>query len=191
MNVNRLELMVTMLKEVEAGTWKPSLTRAKEMVLQDVYNYEALGNNPTGKNIQESSVEFSLNNWVDAFPEERNERSCGFSACAVGHATLDSRFNKMGLKPNSNFAPTYKNEVNWRSLEKFFELSGENLHILFTNSKYPEHLKDKALVIQVRRRIEKLLEIGVTAFENSNLSNPFCSCEYLVSPKGRIYKEYK
>lgn len=191
MNVNRLELMVTMLKEVEAGAWKPSLTRAKQLISNDMYNEEVVGHNPTGKKIQETPVEFDLGTWVGAIPEYRNELSCGFTACAVGHATLDSRFNKMGLKPDCDLAPTYKTKVGWYALINFFELSEEALERLFSSSMYPEHLKDKALVIQVRRRIEKILEIGEKAFMETRLGGFYTADQYLVSPKGRIYKEYK
>ena len=144
MNRERLQLMVTLLKEVEAGTWEPSGTTLGHQPLP-------LPNRPGHR--------FDMIDWFD------NVRTdCGFAACAVGHACLDERFNREGLLlkfngPGQSHHPMYSHKGNtylsWVAVSLFFDLRMMETDHLFDGDKYPyDQKKDPAAV---RQRIEAFL----------------------------------
>lgn len=72
---------------------------------------------------------------------------CGYSACAVGHAGIDSRFTEQGLRlvrPNGvgdsastdQFQPEYCGELGWDAVTKFFDLSTKDAEYLFDMTAY-------------------------------------------------------
>lgn len=178
MNIKHLKLMVKMLSEVEAGTWK----LPKQSVIAGI--------DPISKyDAPDHTNQFDLAFWTYA----TKEISCGFTACAIGHACLDSRFNKLGLSLGSSDEPRYSGMFSWQAVNEFFEITNNTSTILFVETRYSDHLKGNALVVQVRRRIEKLLELG----DESKLRNMKYNfgyddvrdwSEYLISKAGRIYK---
>ena len=174
MNIERLKLMVKMLSEVEAGTWK----LPRKTVIDGI--------DPISKHdAPDHTNQFDLAFWTYA----TKEVSCGFTACAVGHACLDSRFNKLGFELGSSDEPRFLNRSSWDAVNQFFEISSSTSTILFTESHYSDHLKGNALVVQVRRRIEKLLELGNEQnFRETKGSFERDWADYLISKAGRIYK---
>jgi hypothetical protein len=142
MNRERLELMVTLLAEVEAGTWEPSGTGLDPL---------PPGMQPTHR--------FVMVDWFDnTLPD------CGFAACAVGHACLDARFNELGLfmqwdGPGQSPAPAYihngRQHRSWAAVGRFFDLTPVQEDYLFDGDKYPyDKKRDPAAV---RQRIEQAL----------------------------------
>lgn len=174
MNIARLKLMVKMLSEVEAGTWK----LPKKTVIDGI--------DPISKHdAPEHTNQFDLAFWTYA----TKEVSCGFTACAVGHACLDRRFNKLGLELGSSDEPRFLNRSSWDAVNQFFEIGSATSTILFVETRYSNHLKGNALVVQVRRRIEKLLELGSEQkFIETKGSYERDWEDYLISKAGRIYK---
>ena len=49
------------------------------------------------ENVIAAKKKFSLDNWVSVNLKEKNP-TCGTTACVMGYAALDPKFNKMGLK---------------------------------------------------------------------------------------------
>ena len=146
MNRERLELMVTLLKEVEAGTWEPSgspTTLAGVVV--------PLAERPGHR--------FDMIDWLDNVRPD-----CGFAACAVGHACLDARFNALGLcmlwnGPGQSHHPFFvvkgQAHLSWAAVGRFFDLTPTQEDYLFDGDKYAyDKKKDPAAV---RLRIEATL----------------------------------
>lgn len=140
MNRERLELMVTLLKEVEAGTWEPS----------------------TGLGLDALPCSTHLFDMVDWYDPVRPD--CGFAACAVGHACLDARFNQLGLflqwdGPGQSHAPAYidkgRQHRSWAAVGRFFDLTPTQEDYLFDGDKYAYDKKQSPAA--VRQRIEQAL----------------------------------
>jgi len=144
MNRERLELMVTLLAEVEAGTWEPTGT--------------TLGHQPLPLPPRPGH-RFDMIDWVDDVRPD-----CGFAACAIGHACLDERFNQHGLflqwgDPGQSHAPMYSHQNrlhrSWAAVGRFFDLTPTQEDHLFDGDRYPyDQKKDPAAV---RQRIEAFL----------------------------------
>lgn len=145
MHRDRLQLMCTLLAEVEAGTWEPTGTRPDGGPLPHRWRPEHL---------------FDLNEWIVLVRPD-----CGFSACAIGHACLDARFNAEGLFMRFGYsalhgmAPAYQHDGeqlrSWDVVVAFFDLTQWQAYHLFDYDKYPaaQHTNPAA----VRLRIEALL----------------------------------
>jgi hypothetical protein len=145
MHRERLELMCTLLTEVEAGTWEPTGSRANGRPLPHRWRPEHL---------------FDLTDWIYLVRPD-----CGFSACAIGHACLDSRFNAEGLFMHFGsselygMAPTYTHDgqplLTWPAVGAFFDLTPGQVDRLFDPQEYsvPQRTNPAA----VRQRIEALL----------------------------------
>lgn len=183
MNVERLNLMVTMLQEVVDGIWKPT-----NLIAVEFSSWE----DDEDKNRRA----FELEHWV-----KKSSKPCGYSACAVGHALLDKRFAGQGLTPSNDgceIYPKYEGETYLDGVASFFGVEEDIAHNLFIPGEYSEHLKDKALATQVMRRIKKLLEVGEDKYRTILVECDFdtVSCwhssDRLISPQGRVYNyQYK
>jgi hypothetical protein len=144
MNRERLELMCTLLAEVEQGTWEPSgLFDIAGQVLP-------LTERPGHR--------FDMVEWLDPVRPD-----CGFAACAIGHACLDTRFNAQGLFIGSDGAgqspaPFFEDKGrlhrSWAAVGRFFDLTPVQEDYLFDGDKYPYDKRDPAAV---RQRIEQAL----------------------------------
>lgn len=159
-----------MLEEVKAGTWKPVADALKQAKVWAYYDQT------------DKEDSFTLKHWVAI-----NEKTtCGFSACAMGHATLDARFRKLGLRfsKDSYLEPAFNESVNIEATSQLFDITEETARLLFTPDEYPPHLTEKNLINQVIRRIKKLIQIGeVKFFEKFELyANIF-----LIKPDLRVY----
>jgi hypothetical protein len=154
MNIERLRLMSEMLGEVIAGTWKP--TSKVQPILRSM---------PI-----EGNVGFEMRSWFGLTPDY-----CGYSACAVGHACLDERFNRLGLVFDDG--PTYvgpdgeEYAPSWEGVCEFFGIGQSMAEMLFSDSSYLD-MSDAAnaqwtrdgsrppvLPAQVKERIDQLIGI--------------------------------
>lgn len=88
---------------------------------------------------------------------------CGTSACAVGHAMINSWFNKQGLMAafataidGMRCVPTYNDGTQWDAVKKFFELDLMDAHYLFMDDCYPR----KARPTTVAKRIRQFISEG-------------------------------
>lgn len=137
MNRERMQLMHDMLREVEAGTWRPAP--------------------PEGTNVAATVPRFNLSIWSGVLPG-----NCGFSACAVGHACLDPRFNAQGLALSGrehwlSGVPVFKGSQSWWAVEDFFDIQPTLAHELFDPLFYDD-VEDGAITPgQVADRIATLL----------------------------------
>lgn len=122
MNIERLRLMSQMLGEVEAGTWKPTTTKLPSLRSMPI----------------DGNLGFELRSWFGLTPDY-----CGYSACAVGHACLDDRFNQLGLvfgdsgpeyvgPDGEEFAP------DWEGVTEFFGIDIQTAEYVFSDSSYFE-----------------------------------------------------
>lgn len=153
MNIERLRLMSQMLGEVVAGTWKPT---SKQL--------------PTLRSMPvEGNLGFELRSWFGLTPDY-----CGYSACAVGHACLDERFNQQGLvfgfagpeyvgPDGEEYAP------DWEGVSEFFGIDQAMSEHLFSDSSYfdmaeapnvewkRDGSRPPVLPAQVKSRIDELI----------------------------------
>lgn len=140
--------MSTMLGEVMAGAWKMS-------------------NGAKYQGAEVTDIGFNLWVWFRD-NSDLETATCGFSACAVGHAMLDDRFTNQGLGLNCN-SPIFKDQTggvwhNWEAVEKFFDVAEETAESLFMNSYYYDSSTGEPYKEvrpdQVKWRVDKLLELG-------------------------------
>lgn len=148
MNIENLKLMQTMLAEVTAGTWR----------MIDGVTY-------VGKPV-DGNINFNLRSWFDDMTD-----GCGFSACAVGHAAVDARFNALGWSLD-RFQPQYINPVNdtrltsWDAVETFFDIGDRTSALLFMERCYLNEFGAPVNVspAMVNARIETLIQFGEDEF---------------------------
>ena len=115
---NRLNLMIDMLNEVAVDMWRPTSEEQRPAGLKE-------GEVPA----------FDLTDW-------QSPSDCGFSACAIGHACLDKRFNDLGLKsPIGLMTPMYQGVQSWDALQEFFGIAPDDLYFLFDIDEYQSSRK--------------------------------------------------
>lgn len=155
MNLHRLELAIVMLREVAAGTWKPSPLPAET----EVYSW-------SDKVKSGASLGFNLNTWLSAqaaLPSHFRKGECGFSACAVGHMMIDSRFNAEGLceKYDSPFYDGEEKAMGWEAVNEFFEINNGVAEHLFNINAYPreDRISEKGITAaMVADRIQETID---------------------------------
>jgi hypothetical protein len=151
MNIERLRLMSQMLGEVVGGTWKPT-AKVKPMLRAMPI---------------EGNLSFELRSWFGLTPDY-----CGYSACAVGHACLDERFNQLGLV-FGDFGPAYvgpngeEYAPDWEGVCEFFGLDTQTAEHVFSDSSYWEigvwvewkrdGSRPPVLPSQVKERVDQLI----------------------------------
>lgn len=128
MNAERLDLMATMLDEVAAGTWTPS---ASPVMAE-----------------KDTPVVFHLDDWIEVV--DSDTPACGYSACAIGHVMLDSRFGIGGTDQ-----PIYEGAAHWKAVMEYFDLTEWGTHFLFYSAKYPN--KGKTTAAEVAARIRRFI----------------------------------
>jgi hypothetical protein len=161
MNRERLELLSTMLGEVIAGQWR--ITRISGDLAywgQDL------------KIERNGTLDFKMRTWL-------GYRDCGFSACAIGHACLDERFNQLGFMfcgDNPLFSVSERVEhFGWTAVTKFFEIDQQIADWLFSMYAYFEpgvtwsgdDSVPQASPQQVKERIDDLLETDEEQFRTT------------------------
>ena len=97
--------------------------------------------------------DFNLNVWV-----RKNE--CGTAACAVGEATFIKRFRDLGLRYSKRLNyPTFKGQISWAAVSKFFGITHHQATSLFTASGferrgiYGEGIKPGQVAESIRRLV--------------------------------------
>lgn len=155
MNKENLQLMSTMLGEVIDGTWKGTPVDHK-LVLGPL------------KMFPENVKHFNLENWVEMETNEQG-KNCGYSACAVGHACFDPRFQALGLsmKPGHETPMFFDKGVyfhQWGAVSTLFGISIDQARVLFLERSYDGYTKHGVKPGQVKSRIDELLHIGIEEF---------------------------
>lgn len=146
MNRERLELMVTMLEEIENGTWKPTAGSG----VCEYFGLREPGDRP----------KFDLGVWIST---EEDCPTCGTVACAMGHACLDKRFTDLGLYLHPNIAAPAVDlpdsefgEIGFAATAIFFGISSSSAQDLFAPQRYASKQSPEA----VRGRITHMLHHG-------------------------------
>lgn len=158
MNKENLQLMSTMLGEVIDGTWSGTPVAHK-------INFGPV------KLFPERVESFNLESWVD-------QTECGYSACAVGHACYDRRFQALGLAFNpamdvpvlitkSMAIEGYmtKQSTRWDAVSELFGISVETGKTLFLDDYYSGYVRYGVSPKRVKARVEELLLIGEDALK--------------------------
>lgn len=135
MNKERLELMVSLLDEV-----------AEDSKLKPHFNLM------TWVNVNRNQV----------LEDKLSVHLCGTTACAIGFAGLDPRFNELGfrLSPSGHtFKPVYctadLHVTGWSAVDKFFDLNPRESSYLFSLMEYSN---DDVSPRQVANRIRQVLK---------------------------------
>lgn len=151
MNIFRLQLMVELLKEMEVAI---PVFEVTGMACDDDDEDEEV-------EVTRVIEAFDLDDWTNAIGQycDSDRPDCGYSACAVGHAMFDHRFNALGLV-NHKGAPSYQGETDWDAVEKFFDISGSTAWKLFSPNSYDEDVTPKDVAAQV----QKLINVGENDF---------------------------
>ena len=154
MNNENLQLMSTMLGEVVAGTWKGTPVD-HGLIIGPIKVFPA------------HIKHFNLESWVEQQYDEKG-KTCGFSACAVGHACYDPRFQALGLvmdHRNRPSLPAMSNDFNnWDAVMALFEINEDTAHNLFIDAHYVGYAKYGVKPGQVKSRVDELLVIGEDVF---------------------------
>lgn len=127
-NKARLELMVKMLREVDAGTW-----RAAEL---DVFaEQEDTEDSISASELPGMKNYLDMNTWIAT---DGSVRHCGYNACAVGHACLDQRFIEQGLKFDATWSvPQFEQKANFMAVMAFFDITEEVAYSFFDPQEPP------------------------------------------------------
>lgn len=152
MNIQRLEMMKQMLGRVVAGSWKPVQTLPSKDKIPTPFPAITVKN-------------FDLSSWVERHAPVN--KTCGFTACAVGHACFDEEFRKLGLTFDGN-RPVFEGRENWTAVHRFFEITDTTASKLFSDGSYSnaklaavKHLPKTTREAQmVLNRITILIELG-------------------------------
>lgn len=151
MNIFRLQLMADLLKEMAVAVPVLEVTGTVSEYGEDEIE------------VTRTISKFSLDDWTNAVGDnaERAGPACGYSACAVGHAMFDVRFNALGLVQYEG-SPMYEGETDWDAVEQFFDISFETASTLFSPCHYSVDDEDvsAAKPADVLERVQFLLLHG-------------------------------
>lgn len=146
LNNERLEMMRVMLERVVHGSWdmNPDQTQLrKDMDICWDVNVSS----------------FDLKHW-------RAQTSCGYAACAIGHACFDPEFNKLGFKWTHG-QPKFKFCVSWEAVELFFEFEQyKTARILFQQCAYHKQHLEQVAHIPAHVRQAKMVAIRIEALQS-------------------------
>lgn len=144
---DRLNLMIDMLNEVAEGRWRKGAANTPEALQADV---------PT------CQITFDLSEW------QHDDAECGFTACAIGHACMDKRFNDLGLTNQGGGGktcsvvqggpPYYGGFYAWAALEEFFGISDRDLWFLFADDEYPPKATPSLVAQRIELYLRRLIE---------------------------------
>lgn len=126
MNMDRLRLMQTLLREVAAGTWKVTAPATVELW---AFEDSLCGERHSVRMDAHQPLAFGLREWIMA----TSENTCGYAACAIGHACLDKRFTEAGLcTASASMAPRYHENFGWSAVAAFFDIGVREASRLFS-----------------------------------------------------------
>lgn len=175
-SVERLRLMARMLNEVADGEWTPT-EQIRSFIGEAAAPTVFFDLQTWGCEISdmacdlESSLEYAANVDEEAYFTTTLERlqksNCGYSACAVGHAALDHRFNKLGLQMDPGQSPILVDDkgttFGWDAVRRFFGVNQQTAEWLFMPECYP--LEQRGDPLAVAARCEMLAEGRITIEE--------------------------
>lgn len=78
---------------------------------------------------------------------------CGTSACAVGHAMLDTAHQLEGLHADAYMAPEYGSRRGFRAVCEFYGLNNDTANFLFCVDEYPDDERCSPAAVAARIRI--------------------------------------
>lgn len=149
MNKARMQQLVDMLDEIEAGTWRPSGPLADTLAQLNMIPH------------------FDMKDWGE--PDD-DAMDCGFSACAVGHMLLDERFQSQGFRdvdqdhPDAalqcGLSPRFEGKSGYTAPAAFFGISRTNAELLFDPDCYlsvaptPAAIRDRVLAMMHKEPTE-------------------------------------
>lgn len=152
MNIFRLQMMLDLLNEMQVAIPQFEITA----IAEDYWNDEPV-------EVTRVISKFSLNDWTDALEssDPSEQKSCGYSACAVGHAMFDPRFNALGLVQHEG-SPMYEGQLDWTAVQQFFGISYDTASLLFSPGSYFTGDDDNAdaTPADVAERVQVLLLHG-------------------------------
>lgn len=97
-----------------------------------------------------SPVDFDMSGWGI-------KHDCGTVVCAAGLASMDPKFNGLGLgykmTSKDRIVPAYKGLVSWTAIKEFFELTIYQAASIFD----PEHYRNPVTPTVVATRIRELV----------------------------------
>lgn len=125
MNIQRLEMMKQMLGRVVAGSWTPVQTLPSTDRIPTPFPAITIDN-------------FDLSSWVEKKSPVNN--TCGFVACAVGHACFDEEFRKLGLKFDGHI-PQFDGYESWYAVHALFDVTHQTASNLFGSRGYNTKVK--------------------------------------------------
>lgn len=148
LNHERLEMIRVMLERVVHGSWDMNPDHVK---LRRSMNVDR------GTDVTVTSCD--LKHW-------RMQTSCGYAACAIGHACFDPVFNELGLKWTFG-QPKYKQEVGWDAVDLFFEFEQyKTSRILFQQGSYQKQHIDQVAHLPAHVRQAKMVAIRIEALQS-------------------------
>ncbi|MNC33630.1 hypothetical protein D3C76_102910 [compost metagenome] len=152
MNKDTLQLMSDMLGEVIAGTWKGTPV-CYGLIIGPI---KARPKNVEG---------FNLSHWVEMEYNQAGD-TCGYSACAVGHACFDPRFQALGLRMVDGIPtiPSMGGIDDWEAIDELFGITQETAEHLFYKRNYLGWDRYGVQPGQVKSRVDELLLIGEDKF---------------------------
>lgn len=137
MNIQRLEMMKQLLGRVVAGSWEPVTSLPKNERFIDAI-----------AKVVVTSVD--LKSWSNHKTGSPGG-TCGFTACAVGHACFDEEFRKLGLKFDGS-QPYFSTYIGWVAVEKFFNIDDRTAETLFMDRMYSYKIRNKYTHLPARHR---------------------------------------
>lgn len=134
MNIDRLTLMATMLDEVANHTWRPTSSAYPwDSVVEEFLDHNLRP--PTSS--KDLEVHFDMKDWGSV-------NSCGYCACAIGHALLDERFAAQGFgEEDFGPMPAYEPDgqrltLGWDAVQEFFDIPETKAVRLFGSQAYED-----------------------------------------------------
>lgn len=126
MNEKRLIDMRNMLVEVQAGTWRPDASRVADVGIRPHH---------VGR--------FGIASWF-----RRDFGGCGYTACAIGHAALDSRFPYIALWWTEVMQGVCSSVM---EMSKEFGITEADFHFLFMPGQYaiPEFVEARDVALRI------------------------------------------
>jgi len=111
----------------------------------------------------------NMNTWEYKVPEDVDsitmQNSCGYAACAIGHAMRDPWFNAQGFVVDEHF-PAYIIDgfphIGWHAVRQFFKLSYEEAEYLFDSPSYynPDYNLGELRGADVAQRIRDFVNVA-------------------------------
>lgn len=131
MNIFRLQLMADLLKEMTVAVPVIEVTGYAARHFED------------GEEVTRVIEAFALDDWTNALGQlcSMDRPACGYSACAVGHAMFDVRFNALGLYHHEG-NPAYEGKTSWTAVQEFFGINNRTAETLFSPCQYDERDED-------------------------------------------------